>query len=434
MQTTQNENISVSVKYALFPGDVFPTFISHLFGGSVLPIPFAKAVVANDGTSQAAVSVASELVGYGQASVEQETIASGETIEVTTTPSLDYESLFKINSPIPGNAKTTVNVGGEVIWEETKALTFASKNTMFWAIIQDGVLMSLRQFLCVFVTPHDKAKTIDKLLSNASLKMPTGSIGGYQEAQAPQVTLNVGLGEHEYEQLFLLPGNEIVGELTSVSGGTGKDIDLYVFDQVNYNSWSNGGQADAMVYLPNSPSGTTFFFVAGEEDVYYVVYYNSPDNWVSRNVSRIRTASHMEIVSWHASAIFDTLKAMGVTYVNTPADFFEAAQHIKYPAETLGDLSGNCVDGAVLFASAFEAIGMKAHVAIVPGHAFVAVELWDDEARFVPVETTMVGGPATAAEAIQKGLEEWSQHFQQGTLEDVSVPACRAAGITPAPM
>jgi hypothetical protein len=426
--------LSIKPDYALMPGDIFPTFLSHLFGGKTLPIDFATVLVQNTGGAMADVVVSAELVGYGEPSVSQKKINSGESVELKVNPSLDFGALFSINTPIPGNVKTVVKQGGKVVWEETKTVTLAAKNSMFWGVTEDGEFVDLQAFLCVFVTPHDKTKKVDKLLSAAADLMPGGSLGGYQETQAPPATYEIESATYLAEPLYLSTGNTISGVLTSVSGGNDADIDIYVMDQANLDTWMAGGQPMVYVQEPDSVTGTKFSWIADHDDVYYIIYLSPEDDWFDRAVTRARNASHHEIVTWHIAAIFYTLRDMGVSYVNTPADFFLAAQYIKYPGEMLADKSGNCVEGAVLFASAFEALGMQAHLALLPTHAFAAVELWEDEPVVIPIETTMVGGAEAAEDAIGLAFDEWDEAETAGVLVDLPVADCRMAGITPAPM
>ena len=69
------------------------------------------------------------------------------------------------------------------------------------------------------------------------------------------------------------------------------------------------------------------------------------------------------------------------------------------------------------------------------GHAFAAVHCWAGTTNCViPVETTMVGGSATFADAVTTASANWTAWVTDGSLLAVDVEAERALGLTPAPM
>jgi len=51
----------------------------------------------------------------------------------------------------------------------------------------------------------------------------------------------------------------------------------------------------------------------------------------------------------------------------------------------------NCIDGAVLYASLFEAIGLEPVIVLVPGHAFVGVKTSPSSNKYYFLETTLTG-------------------------------------------
>jgi hypothetical protein len=102
-----------------------------------------------------------------------------------------------------------------------------------------------------------------------------------------------------------------------------------------------------------------------------------------------------EGVAPQVEAIFDALKAAGITYINSVVAFSPeegaATQRVRLPRESLADQEANCIDGTVLVASLLEAISMSPAIVIVPGHAFVAWETWTDSDDWRYLETTMIG-------------------------------------------
>jgi hypothetical protein len=142
-------------------------------------------------------------------------------------------------------------------------------------------------------------------------------------------------------------------------------------------------------------------------------------------------------------AIFDELKARGVTYVMDPDVTSEQAfvQRTRLPAEVLASTNAQCLEGTLLFATLMESIGVKPIIVIVPGHAFVG---WHtvpkDGTRGEPlfVETTMVGG-ATFEQAVEVatrrvGHELEAGSFKTGAATFVDVESIRKAGFTGQPM
>ncbi len=135
-------------------------------------------------------------------------------------------------------------------------------------------------------------------------------------------------------------------------------------------------------------------------------------------------------------AIFDALKFdYNMSYVNTP--FFygkDYVQRVRLPSESLKLGAMNCVDGAVLFASALEALGIKTYIALLPNHAFVA---WKDPKNglMYALETTLINSSFPVA--LNKGLEELNKNLKNLTDSNpwnghlVDIDACRKVGILP---
>jgi hypothetical protein len=114
-------------------------------------------------------------------------------------------------------------------------------------------------------------------------------------------------------------------------------------------------------------------------------------------------------------AIFEALKAAGITYVNSLIAFSPddgtATQRVRLPSESLADKEANCVDGTVLVASLLEAFSMSAVLVVVPGHAFVGWETWESSGEWRYLETTMIAS-ATFEEACASA-EQTASHYSQ---------------------
>ncbi len=96
-------------------------------------------------------------------------------------------------------------------------------------------------------------------------------------------------------------------------------------------------------------------------------------------------------------AIFEALKRQAeITYVNSVIAFSPdqgaANQRVRLPRECLEHHQANCVDGTVLFASLLEAISLNPAIVLIPGHALVGWQTWNDEnGQWRYLETTMIG-------------------------------------------
>jgi|GEM_PF-739522 len=137
------------------------------------------------------------------------------------------------------------------------------------------------------------------------------------------------------------------------------------------------------------------------------------------------------IVWEQVKAIYNALKYdYDITYVSSIISYPTGTQRVRLPSESLKYGTANCIDGAVLFASALEAIDIDPYICLVPGHAFVAWDWWEDSEYVGALETTMIAD-YTADEAFQIGIEEYQQAYDEGTLKLISIEFLRELGLTP---
>jgi len=142
-------------------------------------------------------------------------------------------------------------------------------------------------------------------------------------------------------------------------------------------------------------------------------------------------------------AIYDELKARGYSYVMDPPLLAEStfSQRTRLPSEVLKSTNAQCIEGAILFATLIEAIGVKPYVIRIPGHAFVGWELSPKDGAKPGtinfVETTAVHDADFdgAVKYAQKEFDEQkkTKAFEQKRSFIVDIGAMRAAGITPQP-
>ena len=72
-------------------------------------------------------------------------------------------------------------------------------------------------------------------------------------------------------------------------------------------------------------------------------------------------------------ALYNALKKWGIRYKSTPVSILRGYQRVRLPREVLNEKGGNCIDLAVTFASALEAMELIPVIFLTPGHAFPSV-------------------------------------------------------------
>ena len=142
-------------------------------------------------------------------------------------------------------------------------------------------------------------------------------------------------------------------------------------------------------------------------------------------------------------ALFDELKAHGVTYVSDPSLFNDhgAVQRTRLPAEVLASTNAQCLEGTLLYATLLEAIGLDPVMVFISGHVFVAWKPSKYDHVKQPLlflETTMTGGKATFEQASDVAFHEFQEQvaenqFDLGLAHIVDVKALRRAGYSPQP-
>lgn len=143
-------------------------------------------------------------------------------------------------------------------------------------------------------------------------------------------------------------------------------------------------------------------------------------------------------------AIFNAVRDIKVSYVNSTISFgtIGFTQRVRLPRESITQRSANCIDGAVLFASLFENIGLEPLIVIIPSHSFVGVRVAPDSPNALFIETTLVGRnmlnsiltlETTFDAAVKKGNEEFYKIMQNNpkSVQIVDIKKARSVGIYP---
>jgi hypothetical protein len=140
---------------------------------------------------------------------------------------------------------------------------------------------------------------------------------------------------------------------------------------------------------------------------------------------------------FQAQAIWDTLAARGLSYVNVATDSgtspLVSTQYVRFLDQSIHDQGANCVDASVLFCSILRRIGLRPVLLFRPGHCFVAFYDSPDASHLVAFEPTMLGQaqfPAAAAEGA-KELQATLPFIGTSQYSLVDIALCRQQGVNP---
>jgi hypothetical protein len=125
-----------------------------------------------------------------------------------------------------------------------------------------------------------------------------------------------------------------------------------------------------------------------------------------------------ETAAGQVRALFETLKAEGLAYIDSVIDFGagpgQVTQRTRLPRESLRHRSANCIDGTVLMASLLEAASLHPAIVLVPGHAFLAWETWEGTDEWEYLETTMI-----ATDDFEAARQRGRKLFERFSAEDL---------------
>ncbi|HET9741361.1 MAG TPA: hypothetical protein VFQ00_01310 [Terriglobales bacterium] len=135
-----------------------------------------------------------------------------------------------------------------------------------------------------------------------------------------------------------------------------------------------------------------------------------------------------------ARSIYLALQHDKLSYVKSSLTFGSnqnVSERIRTPRESIATSSANCIDGSVLFASAFENLGMDPQIVLIPGHAYVAVRVAEQSDEYLYIDTALTGRVSfEAAVAIaDRGLSR----YQPSQITRIKIADARRAGIYPMP-
>lgn len=103
-----------------------------------------------------------------------------------------------------------------------------------------------------------------------------------------------------------------------------------------------------------------------------------------------------------AAGLMRAMYEMGVRYNMDPFSLSGSNQHILLPDDVLERQSGLCIETSLVIASALKSANMHAFIVLPPGHAQVAVEIWNGRGestagtgQYFLIETTSLSSDLT---------------------------------------
>jgi len=407
-----------------------PTYLAHLFGA--VPPAMAPSGVGLDlvcasatnttGTAQR-VDLSVRLPGFGADAARSVMLGVGATASACLNPGWNLDAIYALRSFVPGTVEAYASVGGTEISRTMRGLSMMPANGIVWSLGTDDRTMSpglaAGTMATVFVTPNDP--TVLDLQRAAGLRSAfPGGFGvvtfdsaraRYSQADAlysRTLSLPTGTYPREPEMFFLEPGETMAWSISSLSGGAA-GVDVLLLTQEQFATWTATGVLSPTQAWRASRSGSAGAFSEPEFTTgswYRLVIVNPVGSAGSAMIGWARSNSRYDVAFDVLQAIFLELRTRGMTYVNISGAYFADAQLIRRPSESIMMRAANCIDGALLFASVIEVIGMEAVLVLVSGHAYVGVRSQPARtgAGFIwPIETTMVGSSMTPFAAVDCG-------------------------------
>jgi len=425
------------VTASVFNGNIFPTYIAHLFGKDIggKPLPFLQVDVTNPTDGPVQLTLSAELQGYSFAQDTIVSLAKGETKSITVPMAFKTDALYASNAAITANLTVSLSQAGQKIDTKTQQLQIATKNTVFWKVVNAGKVADVSPFAAVMATP--KNIDVETLITAAGYNSAFGKMYGYGSAgsaMAWKTTVMPGVCKTWYAYY---PAGQQVNMDVSVTCSlcTSYNAQYWLIDQANYQLYKQGLAYNALTGK-NTLGNAKLSYSIGAAGWYFHQACNPESNSSDRSYTVSLPAGLNDVATDQMSAVFQALKDKGIIYTNVATDFFAGAQNVKTPAESLKTGSANCIDGTLVFASALEAIGMRPVLVLVPHHAFVAVHYLPDgsplDDDLIAMETTMVG-TAAAGQGLMTAATELAENMASGTAQLIDIQDMRNKGFVPAP-
>jgi hypothetical protein len=210
----------------------------------------------------------------------------------------------------------------------------------------------------------DQARRITEI-QRATLHVVVDIFGSTMNPQTRQDTWSSLVESHDTHSILLLSRNSGFNSVEDPETGLRRDLTRY------YGAW-----------------------VTPHVELVQALVRRAAERLPDRRIAGYQGRRNPDAIAAQVRALFDTLKAEGISYIDSVIDFGagpgQVTQRTRLPRESLRHKSANCIDGTVLMASLLEAASLQPAIVLVPGHAFVAWETWEGSDEWDYLETTMI--------------------------------------------
>ena len=433
--------------------DYFPTVFAHLLGQPLgwtdISTSLACFALKNTTSDTLDVTLRVDLVGYSTPLEQAVRVAAGEATNLCINPTPTLDTLYALQSPIPGQVQATVRLAGAVapLLDDVHPVTIATGETVFdGRKTSSGTFAPLYRDQAVLSMPKDPQ--VQALLKPTAQRSAWGTFGpgGYDMhvaggAPLPRlpVTMGVASGGFQLDAAYFTAGESItfaVDAVACASTCSAPTIGFYVLSQSQLDQFTSvptEAVSQGVVLAPAAAAGQTLTITAPAAGTYAMVLVDAEADAIARTVTYTRTGTQADTVIDALQSTYEELQSLNITYDNVAFSFFDpaATESVRWPTTVLTDRAANCIDASMLFASVMEALELEPVVVFVSGHAFVGVRQSPGSSIVWPLETTMLG-TSPFLSALLQGLAE----YQDPALPQVAqmdVKAARLAGILPLP-
>ena len=418
-------------------GSTFPSYLAHLLGRKVdhpFPTDFACATVSNGGSAPTTVHLEVDFAVYATPKSQDVTIGARSSKQTCFTPTFDIDALYHLTAPVTGmiEGHATDQADGDV-GSVNQVVSVPPVGDIAW--VDQGIATTdMKTLAAVYVEPH--APVIDQLQRLAQPNSVFSNFGNgedpyHRDPYARKVQLDPSA--YTSELLFVESGETVTWALSQVTCAScaSPGIDVYIMTVDQFTGWTNGTSNAATAVWSNQVTGAqqTQSLAPG---FYYFVVHNT-DDAAGRDVLWARSVTREDVVRDLLTSLFSALRGLGVTYTSVTNTYFLGWQHVRRVSESIQALSANCIDGALVFASAAELLGVEPVLLFPTGHAYVGIRSAPGSPIIWSIETTMVGDPSTTSwDAYLYAMTSRSKELTMDpNYEEVDVATMRKAGITP---
>lgn len=224
----------------------------------------------------------------------------------------------------------------------------------------------------------------------------------------------------------------------------------YDFDWYN-DAYGTAAQYNILCYLTPESSAITQLKRAAIDEIgtmtggrveSFAGYQNINSKWNRHTITYLQAAGLMHALS----------ADLGVRYSMNPFSISGSNQHIQLPEDVIANRSGLCVETSLVIASALQSANMHAFLLFPPGHAQVAVEVWNSGegvGEYFLIETTsldssyntlshfienannLLANQASTGIITYYTFDEWADYLANSVEYVVDCNDSRLLGMTP---